>query len=82
MPTYYFNKTKTSIRRYGGTNYLFKVWKQTKKGLKALGTFKINTASYRGDRGEVARFVAKKEGYRMTDSGYRIKRKDVHIKYL
>lgn len=80
MPTYYYQKQKTGRSKYGGTYYQFDVWKLIKKGLKHLGTFKINTASYRGDRGEVSNFIAKKEHYKCD--GYHIKRKDVKIKNL
>ena len=80
MPTYYYQKKKTGRSQYGGTYYLFTVWKLARSGLKKLGETKINTASYRGDMRTVVNLVAKKEGYR-TD-GYRFKRKDIKIKQL
>lgn len=81
MPTYYYQKERTGRSKYGGTYYRFDVWKLTKKGMKKIGDFKINTASYRGDRGELAQFLHKKEGYQLKD-GYHLKRKDVKIKSL
>ena len=82
MTTYYYTKTRTGRSVSGGTNYRFRVYKLTQKGMKDMGDFKINTASYCGDYGEVAQFLHKKEGYVLSDRGYRIKRKDVHIKSL
>jgi len=80
MTTYYFQKDKKSRSRTGGTNYLFTVWKHTRSGLKKLGEFTINTASYYGDLPEVHRFIAKKEGYTLSDRGYKLKRKDIKVK--
>lgn len=82
MPLYYWDKTKTGRSVYGGTYYRFDIWKVTKKGLKHLGSTKINTASYYGDHGTVVNFLAKKEGYKLTGRGLHIKRKDVRIKQL
>ena len=80
MPTYYYQKKKTGKSVYGGTYYMFTVWKMRKSGLKKLGETKINTASYRGDIGTVKWLISKKEGYRMD--GLNFKRKDIKIRQL
>jgi len=82
MAAYYYKKEKKSRSKYGGTNYVFHVWKQGRSGLEGMGNFRINTTSYMGDLGEVSSYIAAKEGYQMTDGGYRIKRKDVSIRML
>jgi len=77
MPLYYYQKEHKT-----GSKLNFYVWKHTRSGMKDIGTFSVNTASYYGARPEVSRFIAKKEGYQLTDKGYHIKRKDVTIKSL
>ena len=79
MVTYAYRKTRGRQQINGGATLTFEVWKIVRNVPKYFGLTKANAASYRGDESTVARYIARREGYKLTKDGYDIVRQDVRL---